>query len=161
MNANRIKRLILLIAVIALTVFGGLAINAYWEVQGFRKLYFELLEEKLKRSEECKTLISLTCDRDWLTSGTEFAAESLTGWESDYELYKSLAIYVPLGTIVLYFACLWIWFGKFTSTERVSLTPEPKKNIVLFNPLVWLSNAYAGTVSLWQVFVFGRCPVRS
>ena len=117
MVAERIKRLMLLIVVLVPIVFGGLATFEHYEIAYWQKSFRLKTDEYYKHLEDCKSVeIHQLTTCDWgieiRKEGVEISREALSSHGEKFQLYSDVAIYVPLATLALYFAVMWIWFGK-------------------------------------------------
>lgn len=126
MIAARIKRLVLLVVVLAPVAFGALTLHSYREMLDFQQLIREHTQKQLEKSEFCKNQsaeerrLNYSCsdsatymDNDSL----KMLGEGVLYWRERYELYKELAIYLPLVTLALYFFLKWIWLGRIANEE--------------------------------------------
>ncbi len=121
MTLARIKRFVLLVLIAVPVVFGSLALHANSQVEGLQKNYAEQLNKQRQKEADCEALSpekrqgTVLCTQEWLAMGASVAEEAIAAWRDDYELYKAIALYVPVGTLALYFAFWWVWFGRLTS----------------------------------------------
>jgi hypothetical protein len=150
MIADRIKRLVMLIVIATPIVFGGLAINAHLEVSGFQRLIQQDYQRQLEKEEMCKALSDeqrsnrYLCsyeNKQWSQQNTKSIDDGLIYWRELEELYTSIATFVPLVTLAVYIAGVWVWVGKIGGIEA-----EKIKNILL---------AQRGKITLVTVFVLG------
>lgn len=137
MIAERINRLVMLIVLLAPIVFGGLATYEYRESSKADSNVSYWRKVSIKKYDECQAMKETS--EAWLYSScigvVDTALESLDYAEKlsnqhneNFDLYISIAIYVPFATLALYVALMWIWLGKFPALPNGMLSGNQINN---------------------------------
>jgi hypothetical protein len=159
---ERLERLTTLLLVIALITFGGLSAFHYKEYKYWEASLDESVDEKVIQKKKCQKMVDekteysivLRCrsDIESVQERIEFSRRATNEHEKMFKIFRSLVFFVPIFSVFLYVAIIWVWVGKLPKLNGFILFSKGKR-IFLQRPvfaysLIFLLTVFIG-IGFW------------